>query len=380
VNLKNEKKNIDFDSRNHSMEIDSLRGVAILLVFFYHVLGSMMPENIQIPDHGFGYLLSFVYTGSTGVTLFFVISSFLLTMPFYLKPHYSRVTFYKKRLLRILPLFYIVVTIAGIATVTDLSKLFHVLKSYLFLFNGWTLFPFSVPWWSLRTEMEFYLFLGLLMPLVHYKKGKYALLISLIVIFVVRFLIIINPVSSTLQIVLINSVIAFAPTFLIGAIISVIYIKYGAAIKKYFYNSIVFKNGLSDILFLIILFFLSTVLHKVSKKGGIIATDQSWPQHFSYEAFFWSIILLSIIVLPLKLKIIFSNKYLAKLGEISYSFYLIHLPVIFYINFTMPPIRSELNLFFCSKVMLIFTAALLLSFLSYRYIETPFLKMKDKIG
>ena len=123
-----EQSRIDFDSRNHSMEIDSLRGIAILLVFLYHVHGSMMPENNQIPDGILGNLLSFIFTGSTGVTLFFVISSFLLAMPFYLKPNYSRITFYKKRLLRILPLFYIIVTIAGIATFTDLNKLLHVFK------------------------------------------------------------------------------------------------------------------------------------------------------------------------------------------------------------------------------------------------------------
>lgn len=97
---------INFSSKNHSTEIDSLRAIAVLLVFFYHSIGVMIKPNPEIPHTASGYILSFIFTGATGVTLFFVISSFLLTIPFYLNPNASRIRFFKKRLLRILPMFF----------------------------------------------------------------------------------------------------------------------------------------------------------------------------------------------------------------------------------------------------------------------------------
>ena len=58
-------------------QIDALRGWAILLVFFFHAWGISGGSTGAEPSLWFSY----VAAGRTGVTLFFVISGFLLSIP-----------------------------------------------------------------------------------------------------------------------------------------------------------------------------------------------------------------------------------------------------------------------------------------------------------
>ena len=180
---------IDFSSKNHSTEIDSLRAIAALLVFFYHAVTVMIKPAPAFPDTAVGLIVSFFFAGFTGVTLFFVISSFLLTIPFYLDPDASRTRFFKKRLLRILPLYFVIVAVAGLVTKKAISNPTEVIRSSLFFFDAWSLFPFSVPWWSLRTELEFYVLIGLLLPLIHFRTGITIVLVSVVLIFFGRHII-----------------------------------------------------------------------------------------------------------------------------------------------------------------------------------------------
>src|ERR1700693_6219198 len=89
-------------------ELDSLRGVAILLVLFFHGFDSpaVVWSPLSLPARLF---FTACLGGWTGVYLFFVLSGFLITgilldsMP---RPQYYR-RFYIRRALRILPAFYL---------------------------------------------------------------------------------------------------------------------------------------------------------------------------------------------------------------------------------------------------------------------------------
>ena len=372
---------INFSSKNHSTEIDSLRAIAVLLVFFYHSVAVMIKPNPELPHTASGYILSYIFTGATGVTLFFIISSFLLAIPFYLNPNANRTRFFKKRLLRILPMFFFIVAIAGLLTRVVINNPMEVVHSFLFLFKPDSLSPFSIPWWSLRTEMEFYVLLGLLMPLIHFSKGRVVVLISLVAIFVGRYFIYIHKelflTDTNLYALLFQSAVAHAPTFLIGIAASIIYIKFGESMKVYLYKSKIFNSIISDVVFIMILAVLALVLRKVAIMGGMIYTDVNWPQHYTYEALLWSLVLLSVIVLPLRIKPLIANKILARFGETTYSFYLIHLPVMYYVNVNFLPVQSGFTIVYWGKVLLVLILAMILSFLSFRFIEKPFLKIKD---
>lgn len=133
------------------MSIQYLRAVAAIGVVIYHI----------------GLLYSHMYTfGVTGVDLFFVISGFIMWMVSR-KREASPATFVKKRLLRIVPMYWLITIF--LATCAHLRpNLFpldhpttsHVLLSLLFIphpapIDG-NILPLVSPGWTLNYEMFFY--------------------------------------------------------------------------------------------------------------------------------------------------------------------------------------------------------------------------------
>ena len=84
--------------------LTALRAVAALLVFLYH-----------FPPSGLGPLVDVVVSqGHVGVTVFFVLSGFLITVRYY--PQFARgdrglADYFVRRMARILPLYYVVLTL-----------------------------------------------------------------------------------------------------------------------------------------------------------------------------------------------------------------------------------------------------------------------------
>src|SRR5277367_2162254 len=93
-------------------ELDTVRGIAILMVFLFHSFEDFTPSGLSVPGWE-RLLLSAASLGWTGVNLFFVLSGFLITgilMDSANRPrYYSR--FYSRRALRILPAYYLLIAV-----------------------------------------------------------------------------------------------------------------------------------------------------------------------------------------------------------------------------------------------------------------------------
>jgi len=142
-------------------ELDSVRGIAILSVLFFH--GMAPPLHAELSTSG---RLLFILSrhGWVGVNLFFVLSGFLITgilLESSRRPDYFR-RFYFRRALRILPALYGMLSILLIGgwisfRLTAISMLF------LANFAAVAGFGFGYgPLWSLAVEEHFYM----LWPLV----------------------------------------------------------------------------------------------------------------------------------------------------------------------------------------------------------------------
>src|SRR5262245_61062587 len=136
-------------------ELESLRGWAALLVVLYHLDGVVLASDAPLAgDPSLPWALTYLRAGHSGVTLFFVLSAFLLARPFLHgrlpEPGATR-RFYARRALRILPLYYTVLLIAVALCAERPADLLRAVPYALFL-HSWppfvtALYPFSGVWW-----------------------------------------------------------------------------------------------------------------------------------------------------------------------------------------------------------------------------------------
>lgn len=152
------------DGRRHIAALDGIRGLAILLVMFFHMTNLQMLTKIDSIWFG---LASF---GASGVNLFFVLSGYLITgilLDAKGQPHYFR-NFYMRRVLRIFPLYYLVVFVSlvilprlhvpGLRTLGSEQIWYWLFLSNFSIayHNTWQHQILDVTW-SLSIEEQFYL-------------------------------------------------------------------------------------------------------------------------------------------------------------------------------------------------------------------------------
>ncbi len=143
--------------RSSMPELDAVRGIAILMVLFYH--GLFWSHDLG-KAHGLArYILLFTKPGWLGVELFFVLSGFLITgilLKAKGRPHYYK-NFYLRRVLRIMPAYFALVLILKLLGMAHWS---FILVCALFLGNlsGLLGVPMDYgPLWSLGVEEQYYL-------------------------------------------------------------------------------------------------------------------------------------------------------------------------------------------------------------------------------
>jgi peptidoglycan/LPS O-acetylase OafA/YrhL len=146
-------------------ELNTVRGIAVLMVFLFHAFEDFTPSAQHLPAWE-RVFLSTLGLGWMGVNLFFVLSGFLITgilLGSVSRPHYySR--FYRRRALRILPAYYlllvVLVLVGRISFVRQHTSLAFAGLSFVYLSNITPLFGVPrdyAPLWSLAVEEHFYL-------------------------------------------------------------------------------------------------------------------------------------------------------------------------------------------------------------------------------
>jgi peptidoglycan/LPS O-acetylase OafA/YrhL len=148
-----------------SAQLDGLRGVAILLVFFHH-------SGIKFPH--------WVDWGQMGVRLFFMLTGYLITMSLWkIAKRTSEVrgghwkelgVFHLRRLARLMPAFYAAILLGALAGLPDiLDPLWWHLgfaSNFKMASQGYFFGP-TAHFWSLALQEQFYLlwpFLVLFLP------------------------------------------------------------------------------------------------------------------------------------------------------------------------------------------------------------------------
>jgi peptidoglycan/LPS O-acetylase OafA/YrhL len=356
--------------RQHYPALDGLRGIAILLVVFYH---------------NFGFI-NYFFFGWLGVDLFFVLSGFLITNILLNTVHntnYLR-NFFTRRILRIFPLYYAVLIICFFLipafgrSPIDLSFYTRNQLWFWFYLQNW-LFIFKMPpenflvhFWSLAVEEQFYLLWPFVILLVKGPKRLFLLVFGvLVLVLIVRLGLWLYHIEELSYF----SLYTFTRIdgLCIGCMIALLQRISKNFLEKYTTVVVLVLAGINFIFYFI---------------------NRSYQFSFPYLAIvgyttFAIIFGFSVYEATTgKNKIIdtfFRIRLLTFFGKISYGLYIFHWPVYLLLS---DPVRTFLNnvyrmnpgtLQFISSVVAT-GIAILISFLSYRYFEKYFLDLKPTLA
>ncbi|MHA7816223.1 MAG: acyltransferase family protein [Pseudohaliea sp.] len=356
---------------DYQLELECLRGWAITLVFLFHAWGISVGGGAREPIPPW---LAFVVAGNTGVTLFFVLSGFLLSRPWLrslqgTRPPPATRNYLVARALRILPLYYLAVAVAMLAS----GEPGRVLPALWFRFLGFEVFPWSVVWWTLITEVQFYLVLPLAGWLACRGPGGRRLLLALLLAWGFAYAVLVTGGGESKGFLLTKSLFARLPAFLLGAAAAWLSL-HSARLAR----APAWQRLAGTLLCLVLLAFL---LQTVTAMGDR-AAEQRWHLHHSLEAALWAALLLLLLAGPFPARTLMINRPLAWVGKLSYSIYLNHVPILFYLIF---PAKAGVENYAGSLAawgwpLLGATLSLALAAVTWRFVELPFLNLKGRLA
>ncbi|MGQ8365235.1 acyltransferase family protein [Glaciecola sp. 1036] len=349
------------DKKYQMDSLDGLRGLAALIVVMSHTSNAGM---FYLP------FLDLRGTGKSGVFLFFLLSSFLLTLPL-LKKGKQIFTFanmshyWQRRFFRIYPLY----------TIYLLLAVFSTIAIGMFLGREDAGVPFSLDWfgflkhlalmegkgvtWSIAVEFKFYFTLPFFVFAIVLVRpyGAPALIAMFLLLMVLSQLI--SPQDESLR----NDarLLPYMPIFIIGMFLAVL--------QDYINNSS--NKHISTVcryLGYVGLIGVVCMTPLVFSLFGERVENNYFHKQFILYAIFWSLVLLSSVNYDGMLKKFFTMPILRFFGALSFSLYLFH-PI--FINTLR---KTELNGYLSAWLVLL--GATCAAYISFKLFEGPISKFK----
>ncbi len=341
--------------------LNGIRAIASLIVVIWHT--DQFSRLFNVSEIGF-------HTNrmdGNAVDMFFVLSGFLITYLLLVEKEKTKSihlkNFYIRRILRIWPLYYLSVIVSVIliylGVVPKISNLASSIFLYTFLMaNVAYLLNLAIssimPLWSVGVEEQFYL----IWPHIIKRTSKYlTVFISLFLLFLIIKLsvyLLLSPKSILFYFLSITRIDIMA----LGAIGA--YLVY----SKHRILKIIYRKEIQILSWFIL---IASIIYKPIHIFSFI--DQE------LNAIFYLILILNVSSNKFSL-VSLENKFMNFIGKISYGIYVYHMIIIYLISFTLSSLEYELDHFMLYPVVLILT--ILTATLSYKYFETPFLKLKNK--
>ena len=345
---------------NYRIEIDSLRGISILLVVLYHL-------GLETFNSGF-----------IGVDIFFVVSGYLITNIILKNRNFHIYNFYEGRVRRLLPALFIMLIITSpiffyvsndkiyLKEVSNaLLSVILITSNFYFItrtgyFDDLTQFNPFLHTWSLSIEWQFYIIFPFILYFLFYKIREFKLIKSFFILIIFNILLIqIGGNLKTTYPFFENEFNFFSDSvffsffsplsraweFIAGSICALF-------IKK--------KKNISENNFLLFVGYLLICISIV-----IINDLNFYPNIFTLLPVFGTVL---IIIYENKNSIFYKsicNNFLIFTGKISYSLYLWHFPILVLFKLIFVEISY-------TKMLIIFFISYLISSISWRYIEKPF--------
>ena len=397
--------------------LDGVRGIAVLLVVSFHV--NLVSGN-KLWDWQTNPLASSVTTaGGTGVTLFFVLSGFLLFMPFakalLFKGSWPLVrVYYMRRMFRIFPGYYISLFLLILVAYQQYLNPDHRVNLLLFLtfFMDSTRLTFRTldgPFWTLATEWQFYTILPLICVAIAFAvkwvpvhKRLHAILLCLLAVIacglavrfwglyytahpVQTFLWLPQAVMNVLMFIFFGITGKYTEDFAVGMLISLLYIYAQHPSTRAFFSERwkqlspwLWRAGIIILVFSAMWHFKSGEPAAWPFLTGIMPVFD-WLSEMLLAIGF-GLCIAAILYGSESLKRPFAWQPLRSVGLISYSLYIWHLPLLTLFNTRVLPMFHAQNvyaiylLYWLWVLFVIFPVSLLF----FTLVEKPFMRIGDR--
>ncbi len=355
IRFNNKINNLFFSNdirKDHSKALDGLRGLAVLIVLLAHSSNT---------DLFFHELLNFKKAGKIGVYLFFVLSAYLLDKQI-IEAYQNKKTSYffwknyiLRRFLRIYPLFFISLLIYLTLEYSGIINNEWTLKrvlAHLILKEGWHFY------WSISVEFKYYILSPILLMIIH-KYFKWNIKYTISFISIITFASILLTIKLGLSYL---SIVRYLPIFLTGTAIAIFEVKRPDEFSRTINNKGFKYAGILA---------LAIILLSIPYYFKLI-TGQTIDNRLAYYYLPYAI-LFGIILYSAKrntgiIRNILEVKMLRFLGIISFSLYIFHMLIL--------RIITKLNTPESYKIYIFFILAIIISSISYIFIEKPLSKIK----
>jgi len=320
-------------------KLNSLRALAALIVFFTHFSDITNWLNGSL---GGG-------SGAYGVMLFFLLSGFLMSY-LYLDTDFCKANiqrYFLARVGRVIPLYVVIVFSSYFLTQNNYDILYNIPDLNMLVGHLTFTYGESVLW-SIPPEIQFYFLFLVFWLFAGNRKGYIYLLI--VIFMIVWYLANFPRIFGEIEGVPYNifSTLRTLPYFFIGVI-------FGLHYKSFKVPSYLKSNWFILSLCLIPLMYPEfSPINEGDKK-------RMW---LSYEVLFvMSTVFFSVVFLVPNSNIFLANKVGDFLGKVSYSLYLLHMPIIVMVN------KININIEF--KLLLSLSLSILFAYISYIFFERP---------
>ena len=351
--------------------LDALRGLAAVYVLVYHML--LLPQpNLLAPRWAEKVALN----GGTGVTMFFIVSAFSLyyTMPLRLRERSPTFNFYLHRFFRIAPLFYFLIAATLVRDAWAFGvrhSLPEIGASMAFLFNLIPTRQEGFVWvsWTIGVEMLFYAVFPLLYARVKTLGASIALFFAALMLWQVVGLLLDYSVmpEAWKQSILHWNVLRHFPIFAVGIVIYHVFVSLPHA-----HAPSESATGTGNALVWAGVF-------------GYAALLPGWLPNVFGDSYYWQGLVFACMFMGLALSPwrLVVNRATRFLGKISYSVYLVHTTVIFFLAPVYHWIyrhAPSLTACFLGSLALTLLLVLPLSWLTYRFVEEPGIRLGKRIS
>ncbi len=348
--------------------LNGLRAIAAIAVVISHITLSLKDFNLSPYIFGSfkdGQPIGLLLAGY-GVSIFFVLSGFLITYLLQTEKDLHPIDikkFYFRRILRIWPLYYLYLMLS-IGCIIYFKLYFNIKALFLYIFYAANVpfilgkgLPFLVHYWSLGVEEQFYLF----WPWFNKKINK---LITPIIVMII----LLAGTKVALHFLYPNSLFELAihvtrfHCMMIGGLGALLYKN-----NNKLFLQIVDNKFSQFICWIIMLLIAINRFHAFSVIDDEII----------------SVVALFLIVGQIQVKNRLINLELGIfnfLGKISYGIYVTHLLLIFLFSKLLMGLDTELHYKYFIVYFSILSATIIVSYISYTYFESWFLKLKEKFA